>query len=90
MKRTLEALWNGSLAPGQTCGVNDPELERLTVLLDRNKGELEQKLDPLQKELFDKYVDCIDEFAYLSSAQAFCDGFTLASKLMAETLLDGA
>lgn len=88
MKRTLEALWNGSLAPGQTSGVNDPELEHLTVLLDRNKEQLDRELSESQKELFEKYADCADEFLCLSTAQAFCDGFSLASKLLTEALAE--
>ena len=88
MKRTLEALWNGSLAPGQTCGVNDPELEHLTVLLDRDKEQLNRELSEAQKELFEKYADCADEFLCLSTAQAFCDGFSLASKLLTEALAE--
>lgn len=86
MKQTLEALWNGDLAPGQTSGVNDPEMEHLTVLMDRNKARLEQELTESQKELFSKYTDCADEFTCLSAAQAFCDGFSLASKLLTEAL----
>lgn len=86
MKRTLEALWNGDLAPGQTSGVGDPELEHLTVLLDRNREQLKQELTQPQMELFERYVDCADEFACLSAAQAFCDGFSLASKLLTEAL----
>lgn len=88
MKRTLEALWNGSLAPGPTSGVNDPELEHLTVLLDRNKEQLDRELSESQKELFEKYADCADEFLCLSTAQAFCDGFSLASKLLTEALAE--
>ena len=87
MKQTLELLWNGEIAPGQTSGVNDPEMEHLTVLLDRNREALSRELSPAQKALFDKYIDCTNEFNYLSSAQAFCDGFRLASKLLTEALL---
>ena len=61
MKQTLEALWNGELAPGQTNGVYDPEMEHLTVLMDRNRAALEQELTPNQKELLKKYIDCSEE-----------------------------
>lgn len=86
MKQTLEALWNGEIAPGQTNGVYDPEMEHLTVLMDRNREELNQSLSQAQKDIFDKYIDCADEFTYLSATQAFCDGFSLASKLLMEAL----
>ena len=75
MKQTLEALWNGNIAPGATNGVNDPDMERLTVLMDRNREKLTQTLSAEQKAVFDSYADCADEFQYLSSVHAFCDGF---------------
>lgn len=88
MKRTLEALWNGQIAPGETSGINEAEMEGLTVLIDRNRGKLERMLTREQKEIFNKYVDCMDEFVYLSAAQAFCDGFCLASRFLMEALSD--
>jgi len=88
MKQTMELLWNGQLAPGPNCGVNDPELERLSVLLDRNRTKLDQALDEPQRELFERYIACADEFAYLSSTHAFCDGFSLAAKLLTEALAE--
>ena len=88
MKQMLEALWNGQIAPGQTSGVNDPQMEQLVVLMDRNRSALEQALTSEQRELLEKYIDCADEFSYLSAAGAFCDGFSLASKLLTEALSD--
>ncbi len=84
MRQMLEALWNGEVAPGQTNGVNNPEMEHLTVLMDRNREELNRSLSQEQKDTFDKYTDCAEEFAYLSAYQAFRDGFSLASKLLTE------
>ncbi len=88
MKRTLESLWNGDAAPGQTYGVNDPDMEYLVMLMDRNREALNQELCEEQKVLFDRYIDCSDEFTYLSAAQAFCEGFSLASKLLTEALAE--
>ena len=53
MKQMLEALWNGQIAPGQTSGVNDPQMEQLVVLMDRNRSALEQALTPEQRELLE-------------------------------------
>ena len=86
MKQMLEALWNGQIAPAQSNGVYDPEMEHLAVLMDRNREALDGKLTQEQKDIFQKYIACSDEFTYLSAAQAFCDGFSLASKLLMEAL----
>ncbi len=88
MKHTMELLWNGQLAPGATSGVHDPEMERLSMLLDRNRTKLDQVLDEAQKGLFERYASCADEFTYLSAAQAFCDGFSLAARLLTEALVE--
>ena len=88
MKRTLENLWNGHIAPGQNSGVGDPEMERLGILLERNREMLEQVLTGEQKELLAKYTDNMEEFLYRQGVQAFSDGFSLASKLMVEALTE--
>ena len=88
MKRTLESLWNGDIAPGQTYGVNDPDMEHLVMLMDQNREERNQKLCEEQKLLFDRYIDCSDAFTNLSAVQAFCEGFHLASKLLVEALAE--
>ena len=71
MKQMLEALWNGQIAPAQSNGVYDPEMEHLAVLMDRNREALDGKLTQEQKDIFQKYIACSDEFTYLSAAQAF-------------------
>jgi len=86
MKQTIEDLWSGNLAPGPNCGVGVSEMEQLSILLDRNREALQKNLNPEQKELLKKYTDCEDDFSCLYAKQAFCDGFSLGSRLMAEAL----
>lgn len=86
MTTTLEELWNGNLAPSEKCGVGDPEIKDLIRLMQRNKEDLMQALAPQQFALFEKYADCSDEYVYRMTAQAFCEGFSLASKLLTESL----
>ena len=86
MKKTLEKLWNGNIAPGENCGANDPEIMALIALMERNKNELGRTLNPQQQERFQKYIDCAQEYSYLITAQAFGYGFCLASKLLTEAL----
>ena len=90
MKHTIEDLWNGNLAPGPNCGVGLPEMEQLSILLDRNREALLKTLNPEQKALLEKYTDCGDDFCCLFAKQAFCDGFCLGSRLMAEALSENS
>ena len=88
VKHTIEDLWYGNLAPGPNCGVGIQEMEQLSILLDRNREALQKTLNPEQKEILKKYTDCENDFCSLFAKQAFCDGFCLASRLMAEALLE--
>ena len=83
---TIEELWDGNLAPGEHCGVGDPEIENLNNLMEWNREQLVQVLGPQQKALLEKYTDCMDEFTLRMTACAFREGYCLGSRLMAEAL----
>lgn len=85
MKPTIEQLWNGSIEPCDICG-NDQKFTELACLMERNRNDLNEQLSKAQKETFEKYIDCAEEYQYLLTAQAFSEGFSLASKLWAEAL----
>ena len=84
MKHTIEELWYGNIATSENCGVNNPEIEKLVSLIERNKENLDKTLADPQKQMLEKLLSCSDEFTQLLSVQAFCDGFCLASRLLAE------
>lgn len=86
MKHIIEDLWNGSITPGEYCGVGNPELKELEKLIERNRGDLNQQLNEHQKKILEKYIDCTEEYLDLLMVQAFSDGFCLASKLLTEAL----
>lgn len=86
MTATLSKLWYGNIAPCEQCGVNDPETRKLEILNDRNYDALCQIITPEQKEILQKYVDCRDEHLFHMMESAFCEGFSLAAKLLSESL----
>lgn len=86
MKQTIEHLWNGTVTPCSDCGNGDPEIDDLLDLIQRNRDSLILTLNQQQNEIFEKYLDCAEEYTYLLSAHAFSDGFCLAAKLMTEAL----
>lgn len=87
MDSTIKDLWRGNIAPCDHCGSHDAELNHLVGLMERNRDELSKISTPGQVEIFEKYIDCADEYALLMMERAFCDGFCLASRMMAEALL---
>ena len=86
MTKTIAKIWNGKLDPVRNLGENNPEMKQLGALIQRNLKKLEETLDEHQKELFEKYDACISDYMVVISEQAFCDGFSLGSKIIAEAL----
>ena len=84
--QTIEDLWNGNITPCENCGSHDPKLKQLRSLMGRNHDKLCEGLTEAQKETFQKYLDCSDEYFLRMLELAFCDGFCLGSKLAAESL----
>jgi len=86
MKHLIEDLWYGNIAPDEKCGVGDPEIEQMTMRIKSHREQLNQELGIQQKEIFEKFVDCMYEYACILSRCAFCDGFSLATQFMSEAL----
>jgi len=87
MEKLLEELWNGNVTPCEKCAVGDREAEDLIELMEQNGLALNESLELEQQKLFENYNACVEEYISLLSTHAFSDGFSLASKLMAEALL---
>lgn len=83
---TITDLWNGNIAPCEHCGSHDAEVNHLIGLMERSRENLCGGLTQLQKETFQKYIDCSEEYLLRMLELAFCDGFCLGSKLVMESL----
>lgn len=90
MNQTIKDLWRSNLAPCDHCGSHDPELNHLVSLMERSREDLSKISTPQQRDIFEKYIDCADVYSLLMMEQAFCDGFCLVSRLLADALLAGA
>ena len=84
MYQTIIDLWNGNIAPFERCGVHDPAIRELHALIARNREDLTSGLTAAQMETFQKSVNYSDQYLLRMMELAFCDGFTLGSKLAAE------
>lgn len=84
MSKTIAQLWNGNLDPVRYSGRTNQEMKQLEVLLQRNLDTLEEALNDPQKKLFEKYNTQMDEYLIVANEQAFCDGFCLGARMMAE------
>lgn len=88
MRAAIEELWYGNLAPYEKCGAHDPQIKELVRLMRRNREKLTEELNARQCDVLEKYIGCSDEYVCLMTEQAFCEGFRLACRLVAESLTE--
>lgn len=86
MTHTIAQLWNGNLEPVNYLGRNNPEMKKLESLIQRNFEKLEVNLDEKEKKVFERFNESMNEYVLVCSEQAFCDGFCLGAKIVAEAL----
>ena len=82
--QTIIDLWNGNVAPCEWCGAHDPEANHLVGLMERNRESLREGLTAAQAEIFQKYIDCSEEYLLRMLELSFSDGFCLGGKLTME------
>lgn len=88
MLKTISELWNGNIAPVEHCGAHDAGANHLSCLIERNRESLRNIMTPEQKELFQKYMDCSEEYLLRMMELAFCDGFCIGGRLAIEINCD--
>ncbi|MGN1025299.1 MAG: DUF6809 family protein [Faecousia sp.] len=87
MENILADLWNGNISPSERCGAHDPELKDLSRRVQENREELCEALTVQQRGVFDKYIDCSEEYTFQLMQEAFSDGFSLAVKLLMHAMV---
>jgi len=86
MTKTIAELYNGNLQPIRYLGLGNNEIKQLENLMEQILEEFQKGLSEKQEVLFKKYDDCINEYLLALSEQAFCDGFSVGAKILAEAL----
>ena len=86
MNKILEMLFDGDLYPQCYLGKNNMQMKEVAPMISRNAVKLEETLNDIQKDIFEKYVDAVNEYHHLSERQCFCDGYSLAVKMMMESI----
>ncbi len=88
MVKTIAQIWNGTLVPEADIKEDNPQIKELKILLERNRKHLEQSLNEKEKEILEKYNDCVTEYIDIFGEQAFCSGFCLGTKITTEALTE--
>lgn len=89
MTKTISELWSGNLDPVMRMGMNNTEIDKMEKLMSDNYSKIKSNINDEQKEVLEKYLDCVNDYVLLISEQSFCDGFCLGTKISAEALIAG-
>ena len=86
----LEDFWYGNINPQEQSKDNNRAIKDLLNLMGRNRDALSSTLTEEQREVLEKYDDCINEMNSLIEMEIFAYAFRLGGRLMLATLMNSA
>mgnify|MGYP004532331999 FL=1 len=84
--RLLEKFWYGNIEPTEYDTSSNKEHKKLVELIYRNKEKLRATMTDEQKELFEKYADCVREHQTITDCLIFQNSFKLGARMMLEVM----
>ena len=78
--RILEEFWYGNLEPTECNTSACKEYKKLLELICRNEEKLKATMMDEQKELFDKYANCVREYQTITDCLLFQSSFKLGAR----------
>ena len=87
MENILEAFWYGNIDPQEQSKENNRAIKELLNIMGRNRDALSSSLTEEQREVLEKYDDCVNEMYGLIEVEIFSYAFRLGGRLMLATLL---
>ena len=85
----LEDFWYGNINPQEESKEHNREIRDLLTLMGRNRDTLSSTLSDEQREMLEKYDDCVNEMYSLIEVAIFSYAFRLGGRLMLTTLIGG-
>lgn len=75
--RILEEFWYSNIEPTDYDTASSKEYRKLVELIFRNEEKLKATMTDKQKELFEKYMDCVQEYQTITDSLIFQNSFNL-------------
>lgn len=72
--------------PFEEIGKNSDEIKELENFIEQNYKELCEELNSKQKDILQKYSECVEEYFNLLIEDSFCVGFSLSTRILTESL----
>ena len=85
--RILEEFWYGNIEPTEY-DTSSTEFKKLLELIWRNEEKLRASMTDEQKELFEKYIDCMHEYQAITACLIFQNSFKIGARMMLEVMED--
>lgn len=82
----LHELWYDNIIPQEHCHIGKQETKELLCHIANHHENLVKSLSDKQKELFEKYQTCWDEYISITEADIFEYAFRLGAQLAFEIL----
>ena len=86
--RILEEYWYGNIEPMEYDTSSYKEYKKLLELICRNEEKLRATMTDEQKELFEKYTDCVREYQTIADCLLFQNSFKLGARMIVEIMRD--
>ena len=84
--RILEEFWYGNIEQTEHDTSSCTEYKKLQERICRNEEKLRATMTDEQKELFEKYTDCVREFQTITNCLIFQNSFKLGARMMLEVM----
>ena len=84
--RILEEFWYGNIEPTEYDTSSKKEYKKLVELIFRNEEKLKATMTDEQKELFEKYTDCVRGNQVITDCLIFQNSFRLGTRMMLEVM----
>ena len=84
--RLLEEFWYGNIEPTEYDTSSNKEYKKLVEPICRNEERLRATMSDEQKELFEKYTDCVRDNLVITDCLIFQNGFKLGARMMLEAM----
>lgn len=84
--RLLEEFWYGNIEPTEYDTSSNREYKKLQEPIYRNEEKLKATMTDEQKELYEKYTDCVREHQSITGCLIFQNSFRLGTRMMLEVM----
>ena len=87
MKSIINELWHGNIIPQEDSRINSKEMKEFLGYMSRHHEDLEKSFSDEQKEIFEKFDDCLSEYARCTEEAIFSYAFRLGMRIALDSIL---